>query len=93
VFILTARIDQFPRRGGHFLDARNHLATNRTIRIVAVDQGEEVRRDGKGELMTDLLDACALFGRQLDQRFERFQRRDAMAQLPPPIVPFGVRDV
>ena len=70
-----------------FFDARNDLAPDRTIGIIALDQVEKVRRDGKRQFVAGKQNAVAFFIGKFEQLLELRQRRDAIFQLPFPIVP------
>ena len=50
VRILTARVRHVVRRRPGFLDPRDDLAPDRTIRIIAFDQVEKMWRHRQGEL-------------------------------------------
>ena len=92
--ILAARVAHFPRRGVHFLDAGNHLPADRTVFVRRVDQVEKVRRDGEGQFMVGQSGARVFLRRQRrHQPPELFERRDAVFELPAPVVPVSVRHV
>ena len=92
VRIFTARVRHVVRRGPGFLDARNDLPPNRAIGIIALDQVEKMRRDGERELVAGKQHSGALFIGENEMLLELRQRRDAVLELPFPIVPEFRRD-
>jgi len=93
VVVFAARVNEFAISGDGFLDAWDDLATDGAVRIGAVNEVEEVRRDGEREFLAGQQDAFAFLGRKRQQRLQRLQRGDAMTELPAPIVPVRGRDV
>ena len=93
VSVFVAGISQFPRRGCGFLDARDDLASDRAVRVGAVNEVEEVWRDGEGQLLPGEQYTFAFLGCKRQEDFQRFYRCDAMTELPAPVVPVRWRDV
>jgi len=71
---------------------RNHLAADRVVRILRVDQADEVRGDVDAELAVGG-EAFALVVGELEDLADLFERVDAIAELPAPVVPLLVRHV
>ena len=91
VGILAARVGHFLRSVPALLDPRDHLAADRAIGVVAIDQVEIVRRDRHRQLAACQQHAGALLVGELQPFFQRRQRGDAVLQLPGGVVPFGHR--
>ena len=75
------------------LDARDDLTADRAIRILRIDEIEEVRRDRERELVRGEEAPFPLLLGQLQQLLQLGQRRDAVTQLPMPVVPLRGRHV
>ena len=69
------------------LDPRDDLTADRAVRVLRVDQVEEMRRDRKRQLMGGEEAPFPLLLGQFQHLFQLGQRRDAVAQLPMPVVP------
>ncbi len=90
VIILATGIDQFPRRGGHFLDTGNDLAPDGAFRIGAINQVEEIGGDSQSQFVSCFFHALPLFWGQCDQGLQCLKRGQPVTQLPAPVVPvFG----
>ena len=87
VGILAAGIGEFLGRVPAFLDARDDLAADRAIRIVAVDQVEKVRGDRHRQLVPGEQDAGALDIGEVEARFEIGEGIHAVAELPFVVAP------
>ena len=85
--LFADRVLGFTRSNVGFLDARDDLPAHRAVRVLRVDEVEEMRRDRKRELMGGKKAPFPLLLRQLQHLFQLGQRRDAVAQLPMPVVP------
>ena len=87
VGILAAGVGEFLRRVPAFLDARDDLAADRAIRIVAVDQVEKVRRDRHRELVPGEQDAGAFDVGEIQPGLKIGERIHAVAELPFVVAP------
>jgi hypothetical protein len=92
VAILGERV--LHHRGERFLLAseRYHLAADRVVRIIGVDQAGEVGRDVDAELVRRR-QAVALFLGQIEDGCDLVECVDPVRQLPAPIVPLLVWNV
>jgi hypothetical protein len=72
--------------------SRDHLAPDRVVWVVRVDERDEVRGDVDPELVLGR-EAFPLVVGQVEDLLDLFQIVDPMAQLPAPVVPLLVRDV
>ena len=96
VGVLAAGICHFLRGRPALLDTRDHLAADRAIGIVFVDQVEKVRGDGHRQLRAGEQHARAFLIGEIDACFEIREGIDAVAELPFGIGPMlhrGVRPV
>ncbi len=94
VRILAARVAHFPGRSVCFLDTRNDLPPDGTVLIHRIDQVEKIRRDGQRKLVVCEFRAGELLRRERGhQALQLFRRRDAVFELPAPVVPLGIRNV
>ena len=92
--IFAARIAHFPDGGVGFLDARNDLAADGAVLIRRINQVEEIRRDGEGELVIRQFGPGVFLRREgRHQAHQLFQRGDPVLELPAPVVPVGVGHV
>ena len=87
VGIFAARIGHFERGPVGLLDPRNHLATDRTVRIFRVDEIEKMGCNGEGQLVSGQDDAGALFSGKCELLFELLEVGDPVFKLPFPVVP------
>ena len=85
--VLSARVSHLKRRPAPFRRVGNDLAANRAVRILAIDQIEEVRSHGKRELVSREQNPGALFWGQGDFPLELGKVRDSVFKLPFPVVP------
>jgi hypothetical protein len=69
---------------------RHHLAQDRIVRIVLVDQREVVGRDAHPEVAQDFESIGPLGGRDLEMPGELLERGHPMAELPAPVLPLRV---
>ena len=86
-FFFADGIACFARRDETFFRARNDLQANRARGIFAVDQIEKMRRDREIETPLGGAKTFAFPRGERHQRFELRGSRDAVAQLPAPVVP------
>ena len=77
----------FARSDVRLLDAGDDLPADRAVRILGVDQVEEMGGDRQGQLMRGEQAPFPLFLGQFEALLELRQRRDAVAELPMPVVP------
>jgi len=77
----------------HLGAARDHLLAYRAIRVVAVDQVEEIRRDRQRQLLVRVVAAGLLVVRERHVALELLPGRYAVLQLPDPVSPLGLGDV
>ena len=84
---LADRVLGFARSDIGFFDARDDLPTDRTVRILGVDQVEEMGRDRQGQLMRGKETTFPLFLGQRQPLLELRKGGDAVAELPVPVVP------
>ena len=87
VRILTAGVEHFLGIIEGFLDPRNHLTPDRTIRVGGMHEIEEMRGDREGELVPGKEDAGAFFFAEHKVFLELRERSDPVAELPCPVVP------
>ena len=85
--ILAARIGHFERRPVSLFDPRDHLAPDRAIWIVRINEIEKMGRDGQRKFVTGQNNPSALFGRERNLLFELLQVGDTVFKLPFPVVP------
>ena len=71
---------------------RDHLAADRVVRVVRVDQADEIRRDVDAELV-GCAETLALLVGQVQDLVDLLEVVDPVAELPAPVVPLLVRDV
>src|SRR5438445_13843970 len=93
MFILSQRIEPLLRTREHLGFTRYDLESDRTLGIVDVDQVEKIRRDRQCELVPGKSDASALLGRERHVTLQLVEGRDAVLQLPTPVLPICCRDV
>ena len=92
--ILAARVAHFPGGRVGFLDARNDLPPDRAVLVRRIDQVEEIRRDGQGQLVVGEARARPLLRREgRHQPLQLLQRGDPVLELPVPVVPVGIRNI
>ena len=77
----------FARGDIGLLDARDDLPADRAIRVLGVDEVEEMRRDRQRELVRGEEAPFPLLLGEHEHLFQLGQRRDPVAQLPMPVVP------
>ena len=92
VAILAERVFHHGGEGLLLGADRNHLAANWIVWILRVDQADEVRGDVDAELAVGG-EAFALVVGQFEDLADLFERVDAVAELPTPVVPLLVRHV
>ena len=94
VRVFAAGVGHFPRRGVRLLQAGNHLPADGTVLVLGVNEVEEVRRDGHRQLGAAEDGSGAFRGREGgEELLELLDGRDAMLELPLPVVPLRVGDV
>ena len=71
---------------------RDHLSTNRVVRILRIDEAHEVRRDVDAELPL-CREPVALVVGQLEDLADLLEGVDAVGELPAPVVPLLVGNV
>ena len=72
--------------------ARDDLAADRVVRVLRVDEADEVRRDVDPELVRRRQTLALVVG-QLEDLLDLGEVVDPVAELPAPVVPLGVGDV
>ena len=87
VGIFAARVGHFERGAVGLFDPRNHLATDRAIRIFGIDQIEKVRGNCERQLGSGQDHPGAFFPGKCDLLFELLEIGDAVFKLPFPVVP------
>ena len=87
VRILATGVGHFLRRVPAFLDPRDHLAADRAVGVVAIDQVEKVRRDRHRQFVPGEQDSRAFNIGQIEPRLQVNERVHAVAKLPFMIVP------
>jgi hypothetical protein len=90
--LLAERILLTHRAKEIFLRERHDLTQDRIVGIVLVDQRQVVGRDAHAEVAQDFRAVLPFLRRHLEVLRQGFERRDAIAELPAPIVPVGVGD-
>ena len=92
--VLAARVAHLPRRHVRFLDPRDDLPANRAVLVGRVNEIEEVRRDGQRQLVIGQRRPGDFLRRQRrHQPLKLFDRRNAVFELPMPIIPVGIGHV
>ena len=77
-----------------FLDARDDLPADGAMFIRRINEVEKIGRDGERELVVGEFRAGVLFRCERGhQTLQLFQRRDAVLELPVPVVPVGIGNV
>ena len=92
VAVLAERVFHHGGEGLLLRADRNHLAANRIIRVFRVDQANEVRGDVDAELPLGG-EAFALVVGEFEDLADLFERVDAVAELPTPVIPLLVRHI
>ena len=92
VAVLGERVLHHRGEGLLLAAERDHLAADRVVRVVGVDQADEVRRDVDPELVLGR-EALALVVGQVQDLGDLLEVVDPVAELPAPVVPLLVRDV
>ena len=92
VAILRQRVLHHPGEGAQLRTDRDDLAADRIVRVVGVDEADEVRRDVDPELVRRR-EALALVVGQVQDLLELLERVEPVRQLPAPVVPLLVGDV
>ena len=93
VGILTAGVRHVVGRSPGFLDPRDDLSPDRAIGIVALDQVEEMWRDGEREFVAGKKHAGPFLIGESEMLLELRQGGDAILELPFPVVPEFRRDI
>src|SRR4051794_521330 len=92
--ILPTRIGHVVRRAPSLFDPRDHLSPDRIVWIVPWDQIKEMRRDRESEFIAGKQNTGPFLFAQRQILLQLRQRRDAIFQLPFPVVPkFGANPV
>ena len=92
VAVLGERVLHHRGEGLLLAPERDDLAADRVVRVLRVDQADEVRRDVDPELVGGGQPFALLVG-QLEDLLDLVELVDPVAQLPAPVVPLRVRDV
>jgi hypothetical protein len=92
VAVLGQRVLHHRRERLLLAPERDHLATDRVVRVVGVDQRDEVRRDVDPELVLRRQPLALVLG-EVEDRLDLLEIVDAVAELPAPVVPLLVGDV
>ena len=92
VAVLGERVLHHRGEGLLLAPERDDLAADRVVRVVGVDQADEVRRDVDPELVRGG-EARALLVGQVEDRLDLLEVVDAVAELPAPVVPLLVGNV
>ncbi len=93
VGIFAARVRHVVGRGPGFLDPRDDLPPDRAVGIVSLDQVEEMWRDGERELVAGKQHTGPLLIGEGEMLLELRQSRDAILELPFPVIPEFRRDI
>ena len=92
VAVLGERVLHHRREGLLLAAEGDDLAADRVVRVVRVDQADEVGRDVDPELVRRR-QAVALLVGQVEDRLDLLEVVDAVGELPAPVVPLLVGDV
>ena len=92
VAVLGQRVLHHRREGIVLATGRDDLAADRVVRVLRVDQADEVRRDVDAELVGRRETLALLIG-QLEDPFDLLEVVDPVRQLPTPVVPLLVGHV
>ncbi len=90
--VLGERVLHHRREGLLLATERDDLATDRVVRILGIDQADEVRGDIDAELVVGRESLSFLIG-ELEDLLDLFEVVDPVRELPAPVVPLRVRDV
>src|SRR5690606_30415765 len=90
--VLAERILLLARRGVELRERRHGRSAYALARITRVDEAHVVRRYTDRQRPLVARDRGALLVRHLDDLLELSERSDAVAVLPPPVVPVGALD-
>ncbi len=90
---LVQRIGDAHDVGRHLAGVRHHLPAHRARRVRGVHERGVVRRDGPPKHVRRLLNGLALAACWVDKAFEILGGAEAVAHLPAPVVPLGLRGV
>ena len=92
--IFADGIAHLPRRSVGFGELGNDLQPDGAVFIRRINQVEKIRRDGERELGVREFRAGEFLRRERGQKFlQLLHRRDAVLELPFPVVPVGVRNI
>ena len=92
VAVLRERVLHHRGEGMRLAAARDDLAADRVVRVLRVDQADEVGRDVDPELL-GRREPLALVVGQVEDPLDLLEIVDPVAELPAPVVPLGVGDV
>ena len=92
VAVLGERVLHHRGEGAVLAADRDDLAADRVVRVVRVDQADEVRRDVDPELVRGGETGALVVG-QVEDLLDLLEVVDPVAELPAPVVPLRVRDV
>ena len=92
VAVLGERVLHHRGEGLLLAPERDHLAADRVVGVVGVDQADEVRRDVDPELVGGAEAGPLLVG-QVEDRLDLLEVVDPVAELPAPVVPLLVGNV
>ena len=92
VAVLGQRVLHHRGEGLLLASERDHLATDRVVGVLRVDQADEVGRDVDPELVRGAQTGSLLIG-ELEDLLDLLEVVDPVAELPAPVVPLLVGDV
>ena len=92
VAVLGERVLHHPGEGAQLGADGDDLAADRVVRVVGVDERDEVGRDVHPELV-GRREPLALVVGQVEDLLQVLERVEALRELPAPVVPLLVRDV
>ncbi len=90
--VLGERVLHHPGEGTQLGSDRDHLAADRVVRVVGIDERDEVGRDVDPELV-GRREPLALVVGQVQDLLELLERVQPVGELPAPVVPLVVGDV
>ena len=93
MFVLAERVEHLAGGDHHLVAARDDMLAEGTVRIVAVDQVEKIRRDREGQFLVGE-EAAGFFRRgERHVALQLLDGRDPVLELPGPILPVRRRNV
>jgi hypothetical protein len=90
VSVFAAGVGHFAGGDDDFAGAGDDLAADGAVGVVRLDEVEVVRGDGEGQFVAGEEEAFAFVRREAQVLRGLLGGADAVAELPAPVVPFGV---